>query len=63
MTHFASVKAAMLLYILLRFIAFQSQWPHSFTRLFTIVRGIGWLWFETTKSAEDRIEQLVEQQF
>jgi len=34
--------AAMLLYVLLRFIAFQSQWPHSFTRLFTIVRGVVW---------------------
>lgn len=30
----------MLLYVLLHFIAFRSQWPHSFTRLFTIVRGV-----------------------
>ena len=34
--------AAMLLYLLLRFIVFQSQWPHSFTRLFTIVLGVVW---------------------
>ena len=34
--------AALLLYILLRFIAFQSHWPHSFTRLFTLVRGVLW---------------------
>jgi hypothetical protein len=34
--------AALLLHVLLRFIAFQSQWPHSFTRLFTLVRGVLW---------------------
>jgi len=34
--------SALLLYILLRFIAFQSQWPHSFTRIFTLVRGVVW---------------------
>ena len=34
--------AAMLLYVLLRYIAFQSRWPHSFTRLFTLVRGVLW---------------------
>lgn len=34
--------SALLLYVLLRFIAFQSQWPHSFTRLFTLVRGVVW---------------------
>ena len=34
--------SALLLYILLRFIAFKSQWPHSFTRLFTLVRGVTW---------------------
>jgi hypothetical protein len=34
--------SALLLYILLRFIAFQSQWPHSFTRMFTLVRGVVW---------------------
>lgn len=34
--------SALLLYILLRFIALKSQWPHSFTRLFTLVRGVTW---------------------
>lgn len=34
--------AALLLYVLLRYIAFQSRWPHSFTRLFTLVRGVLW---------------------
>jgi hypothetical protein len=34
--------SALLLYVLLRFIAFQSRWPHSFTRLFTLVRGVVW---------------------
>ena len=32
--------AALLLLVLLRYIAFISQWPHSFTRLFTLVRGV-----------------------
>lgn len=36
------IWSALLLYVLLRFIAFQSQWPHSFTRLFTLVRGVVW---------------------
>lgn len=34
--------AALLLYVLLRFMAFLSQWPHSFIRIFTIVRGVAW---------------------
>ena len=34
--------AALLLLVLLRYIAFISQWPHSFTRLFTLVRGVLW---------------------
>jgi len=34
--------AALLLYLLLRFQAWQSQWHHSFSRLFTLIRGITW---------------------
>jgi hypothetical protein len=34
--------AALLLYLLLRYIHYVSQWPHSFTRLFTLVRGVLW---------------------
>jgi hypothetical protein len=34
--------SALLLYVLLRYIAYISQWPHSFTRLFTLVRGVTW---------------------
>ena len=34
--------AALLLYLLLRFQAFLSQWPHSFTRIFALVRGVVW---------------------
>ena len=34
--------AALLLLVLLRYIAFISQWPHSFTRLFALVRGVLW---------------------
>jgi hypothetical protein len=33
---------ALLVYILLRFVAWQSQWKHSFTRLFTAIRGVLW---------------------
>jgi hypothetical protein len=33
---------ALLVYILLRFVAWQSQWKHSFTRLFTVIRGVLW---------------------
>jgi hypothetical protein len=36
------VWTALLLYVLLRFQAFLSEWPHSFTRLFTLIRGILW---------------------
>ncbi|MEM7387921.1 MAG: transposase, partial [Verrucomicrobiota bacterium] len=34
--------SALLLYILLRFQAWQSKWHHSFTRAFTLIRGIIW---------------------
>lgn len=34
--------AALLLYLLLRFQAWRSQWHHSFSRLFTVTRGITW---------------------
>lgn len=33
---------ALLLYVLMRFLAHQSKWNHSFTRLFTLIRGILW---------------------
>lgn len=36
------VWTALLTYLLLRFCAFLSQWPHSFTRLFTLLRGGIW---------------------
>ena len=34
--------SALLLYVLLRFQAWASNWPHSFTRLFALLRGILW---------------------
>ena len=34
--------SALLLYVLLRFQAWQSDWPHSFTRLFTMIRSVVW---------------------
>jgi hypothetical protein len=36
------VWTALLVYLLLRFCAFLSQWGHSFTRLFTLVRAALW---------------------
>jgi len=36
------VWTALLLYLLLRFLAFLSQWGHSFTRLFTLIRSALW---------------------
>lgn len=36
------VWTALLLYVLLRFQAFLSEWPHSFTRLFAMIRGVVW---------------------
>ena len=33
---------ALLVYVLLRFLAWRSKWKHSFTRLFTLVRGVLW---------------------
>lgn len=40
------VWTALLLYVLLRFQAFLHSWPHSFTRLFTLLRGVAWDRFE-----------------
>lgn len=36
------VWMALLLYVLLRFQAFACNWPHSFTRLFCLVRALVW---------------------
>lgn len=36
------VWTALLLYVLLRFQAFLHSWPHSFARLFTLLRGVVW---------------------
>jgi len=37
------VWSALLVYVLLRFQAWCSQWPHSFARLFTLLRAALWL--------------------
>lgn len=36
------VWTALLVYLLLRYLSFLSSWPHSFTRLFTVVRSVLW---------------------
>jgi hypothetical protein len=33
---------ALLVYILLRFVAWHGRWKHTFTRLFTLIRGVLW---------------------
>jgi hypothetical protein len=37
---------ALLVYVLLRFIAWQSKWNHSFIRLFTALRGVLWSYLD-----------------
>ena len=39
---------SLLVYLLLRFIAWEKKWRHSFNRLFTLVRGIIWNYFDLT---------------
>lgn len=36
------IWTALLVYILLRFVAWQGTWKHTFTRLFTVLRGVLW---------------------
>jgi hypothetical protein len=36
------VWTALLVYLLLRYLAFLSKWSHSFSRLFTLIRAALW---------------------
>ena len=36
------VWMALLVYMLLRFISWDQNWPHSFSRVFTLIRGALW---------------------
>lgn len=36
------IWTALLVYVLLRFVAWQGKWEHTFTRLFTLIRGVLW---------------------
>lgn len=40
------IWTALLAYILVRFVAYMSQWGHSFARLFTVIRGTLWECFD-----------------
>lgn len=40
------VWIALLVYVLLRFISYQGRWKHSFTRLFTMIRGVIWNYYD-----------------
>jgi hypothetical protein len=40
------VWTALLTYVLLRFLAYRSQWKFSFARIFTLVRGVLWSYFD-----------------
>ncbi len=42
------VWTALLVYLLLRYLAFLSRWNHSFTRIFTTVRSVLWSRFHLT---------------
>jgi hypothetical protein len=37
---------SLLVYLLLRFIAWKQKWKHSFKRLFTLFRGVIWNYFK-----------------
>jgi hypothetical protein len=41
--------SALLLYVLLRFQAWQSDWPYRFTRLFTMIRSVVWDRFDLSE--------------
>lgn len=36
------IRTVLLTYVLLRFIAWKNEWKHTFTRLFTTLRGVVW---------------------
>ena len=36
------IWTALLVYVLLRFVAWQGRWKHAFIRLFTVLRGVLW---------------------
>ncbi len=40
------IWTALLTYVLLRFLSFRSQWPHSFSRITTLIRGVLWSYFD-----------------
>ena len=40
------VWTALLVYLLLRFVAWKNTWKHSFNRLFTLIRGVIWNYFD-----------------
>lgn len=44
--------SALLLYVWLRFQAWQSAWPHSFTRIFTLIRALLWDRFDLKELLE-----------
>lgn len=48
------VWSALLVYVLLRFLSRTSQWAHSFTRLFAIVRAGLWKKFDLMKLLRER---------
>ena len=40
------VWTALLSYVLLRFLAYKSEWKFSFTRIYTLIRGVLWSYFD-----------------
>jgi hypothetical protein len=46
------IWTALLAYLLLRYIAWKNHWKHAFSRLFTIIRGVLWNYFEMSSIIE-----------
>ncbi len=42
------IWTALIAYLLLRFIEWENKWKHTFSRLFTLVRGVLWNYFDLT---------------
>ena len=43
---------ALLVYVLLRYLSYLSNWSHSFTRLFTVLRAVLWAKLDLTNLLE-----------
>lgn len=62
------VWTALLCYVILRFIAFTSKWKGTFARLFTLIRGLIWSYFDLNEllkscgTARERLRLIMQPQ-